>query len=141
LSEAPLGGTGRAVNTLLHLKIRDNICKSKNLVKEREREGLMTETEYGDSERRKYFRHNLMYAPRKAKLKIEDCDYEVKDISKGGLRFLSDAKLEKQIRGILTVSDNEPKAIEGIIVWRIGNEVGLKFKAISKDAFGFKDEA
>ncbi|MBC8392575.1 MAG: PilZ domain-containing protein [Deltaproteobacteria bacterium] len=101
----------------------------------------MAGTENGDSERRKYFRHNLIYAPRKAKLKIEDSDYEVKDISKGGLRFLSDEKLEKQIRGILTVSGNDPEAIEGIIVWRIGNEVGLKFKAISNDAFGFMDES
>jgi c-di-GMP-binding flagellar brake protein YcgR len=99
----------------------------------------MAKAEYGDSERRKYFRHNLIYAPQEAKLEIEDREYKVKDISKGGLRFLSEEKMPEQIRGVLTVSDKEPKTIEGIIVWRIGNEVGLRFKIVSDDDFGFTE--
>ena len=90
----------------------------------------MSKTEYDGFERRKYFRYNLLYAPKRAILKIEDNDYEVKDISKRGLRFFSDVELEKNIRGVLTISDDEPKVIEGTIVWRIGNEIGLKFKEL-----------
>ena len=79
---------------------------------------------YDGPDRRNYFRHNLIYSPKKrAKLKIENDEYEVLDLSQVGLRFIkeSDTRLENLIRGILTFSNGEIKSIEGEIIWKKEN--------------------
>jgi len=95
----------------------------------------MPKTQYGDLERRKYFRHSLIYSPRKATLSIGNLAYRVFDISQGGLRFADDnmVALKNHIRGILTFSDGETRIIEGTIVWKQDKEIGLKFDTLYND--------
>ncbi|MBL7180432.1 MAG: PilZ domain-containing protein [Pseudomonadota bacterium] len=91
----------------------------------------MVNEQYSGFERRKYFRYNLIYLSKKrVKFIVGDREYEVLDISRGGLRFLynNEIEIEKQIQGIIKFSEDESTAVEGKIVWRKGSEVGLKFK-------------
>lgn len=86
---------------------------------------------YNGPERRQYFRHKLIYSPKeKARLQIGSHEYEVLDMSEGGLRFIMDSGLilEKQFRGVLILSSGKNRTIEGEIVWQQGNEIGVKFK-------------
>ena len=60
---------------------------------------IMSNPPYDGPERRKYFRHNVIFAPRqKARLTIGDREFEVIDFSDGGLRFAKDddTPLKKQ---------------------------------------------
>ena len=86
--------------------------------------------EHAGMERRKYFRYQLIYSPKDAKLTIGDHDYRVMDLSVDGLRVQidNDFPFGKEIRGTITFSDGESKVIEGSIVWMQDNEIGLKFK-------------
>ena len=61
---------------------------------------------------------------------IGNIEYEVLDISQGGLRFSYDNEIdiEERVQGIIEFSDGEFKAVEGKIVWKKGSQVGLKFK-------------
>ena len=90
---------------------------------------------YGDFERRKYFRHKLIYSPKQAKLNIGDHDYKVLDFSSEGLRFQidKDSPFEKEIYAALTFSDGESRVIEGTVVWIHGDEIGVKFKTLDPD--------
>ena len=93
-------------------------------------EETTADRQYSGFERRKYFRYNLIYLPRdKVKLIIGDIEYEVLDISRGGLRFVYDSKIDlgMQIQGVIKFSDDESRAIEGVIVWGKDSEVGMKF--------------
>lgn len=93
----------------------------------------LADKQYSGFERRKYFRYNLIYLAReKVKLIIDNLEYDVLDISRGGLRFLYDSEIDlgMQIQGIIKFSDDESRAIEGKIVWGKDNEVGMKFDNI-----------
>ena len=90
----------------------------------------MAGKQYSGFERRKYFRYNLIYIAReKVKLIIGNIEYEVLDISQGGLRFLYDNEIDlgMQIQAIIKFSDDESRAIEGKIVWGKDSEIGMKF--------------
>jgi len=91
----------------------------------------MDKKKYDGSERRQYFRHELIYSPEKRlTFEIQKHAYEVIDISQEGLRFVDDGHLivEDHVDGILKFSDGETRNIEGTIIWRSNNEIGLKFK-------------
>jgi len=93
-------------------------------------EETVADKQYSGFERRKYFRYNLIYIAReKVKLIIGNIEYEVLDISRGGLRFSygSEIDLGMQIQGVIKFSDDETRAIEGKIVWGKDREVGVKF--------------
>ena len=90
----------------------------------------MASEPYRGLERRKYFRYNLIYLPqREVKLIIDHREYEVLDISQGGLRFSYDGEIDMgmQLQGIIKFSDDESIAIEGKVVWGKDSEVGMKF--------------
>ena len=79
-----------------------------------------------DSERRLFLRRE--YKPNeRPTLKIGKFDFEVIDISKRGLRFINKNKinLEGWISGTLTFLDNRSIEIDGIIVRKQNNEIGL----------------
>ena len=83
---------------------------------------------YSGFERRKYFRHQLLYSPREAKLTINDRDYKVLDISQEGIRVEIDENMSfgKEVQGTLTLSNGESRDVKGTIVWMQDNEIGLK---------------
>ena len=86
--------------------------------------------QYRGFERRKYFRYNLIYLNgKKVKLIIDNREYDVLDISQGGLRFSYDSEIDMglQIQGIIKLSDDESIVIEGKVVWGKDSEVGMKF--------------
>lgn len=90
----------------------------------------MPQKKYSGSERRKYFRHNIIYAPRKkAILSIGHNRFDVMDISDGGLRFINDEgiALGTRIQGTLILSETDARNISGEIVWENGDETGLAF--------------
>ena len=93
-------------------------------------EQSMTDKPYSGFERRKYCRYNLIYLlQEKVKLIIDDLEYEVLDISRGGLRFLYDSEIDlgMPIQGRIKFSEEESRAITGKVVWDKNNEVGMKF--------------
>ena len=90
----------------------------------------MPPKKYNGPERRKYFRHNIIYVPqKKAILSIEHHRYDVIDISDGGLRFINDKgiALGNRIQGKLILSETDIRKISGEIAWVDGDEIGLEF--------------
>jgi hypothetical protein len=90
----------------------------------------MASEKYDGPERRKYFRYNVIYAPKKrAKLKINKDHFKVLDFSQGGLRFIKDSSvlLERLIQGELIFADGRRKKITAEIIWETSNEVGIKY--------------
>ncbi len=90
----------------------------------------MASKQYEGPERRKYFRHNVIYAPKtRAKLKINKDQFDVLDFSQGGLRFLKDSpvRLERLIQGELIFADGRRKKITAEIIWEIKGEVGIEY--------------
>ena len=90
----------------------------------------MPQKKYSGPERRKYFRHNLIYVPKKtAILSIGHHRFNVLDLSDGGLRFINDKgiALANRIQGTLILSETDTRKISGEIVWEIGDETGLAF--------------
>lgn len=86
--------------------------------------------QYSGFEKRKYLRYNLVYPSKeKVTLIISDYEFEVLDISQGGLKFLLEngIDMEQQIQGIVRFSENESRAIEGKVVWKKDSYVGIKF--------------
>lgn len=83
---------------------------------------------YGGFERRQYFRYQLLYSPKEAKLTIDDQDYSVLDVSHEGIRFVfdNDISFGKEVQGTLTFSDGESRDVKGTVVWMQDNEIGLK---------------
>lgn len=92
--------------------------------------GYMDPKKYDGPERRKYFRYNIIYAPKeRARLEIDNDQFEVLDFSRGGLRFFKDnpADIENRFQGKLIFSDGTTKEIKAEIVWELNNEVGIKY--------------
>ena len=90
----------------------------------------MPPKKYNGPERRKYFRHNIIYVPRKkAVLSIDHHHFDVMDMSDGGLRFINDKgiALGNRIQGTLILSETDTRNISGEIAWENGDETGLEF--------------
>lgn len=89
----------------------------------------MNDKSYNGPERRKYFRYNVIYAPKQARLKIGDQHFQVLDYSEGGLRFTKQKnfKSDRQIKATLVHADGRSEDIVGEIVWQTDKEIGLKF--------------
>ena len=90
----------------------------------------MPQKKYNGPERRKYFRHNIIYVPRKkAILSIDHHRFDVLDLSDDGLRFINDKNiaLANRIQGTLILSETDTRKISGEIAWQDGDEIGLKF--------------
>jgi len=62
-----------------------------------------------------------------ATLRINKVDYQVVDISEGGLRFVNNGKMKLTgwVSGRLTVGNRRPIDIDGIIVRNRENEIGI----------------
>jgi len=85
---------------------------------------------YDGPERRQYFRYNIIYSPKEqVRLKIKNKQFEVVDLSRGGLRFLKVGRprLDRLFEGELIYADGRRKTITGEIVWEINEEVGIKY--------------
>ena len=90
----------------------------------------MPPKKYNGPERRKYFRHNIIYVPqKKAILSIGHHRFDVLDLSDGGLRFINDKgiALGDRIQGTLILSETDTRNISGEIAWENGAETGLAF--------------
>jgi c-di-GMP-binding flagellar brake protein YcgR len=90
----------------------------------------MSKKKYDGPERRKYFRHNIIYVPqKKATLLIDHHRFDVLDLSDGGLRFINDKgiALGNRIQGTLVLSETDTREISGEIVWENDDETGLAF--------------
>ena len=95
----------------------------------------MKKAEYAGSERRSYFR--ILYKPTKRpKLSVDKNEFEIADISEGGIRFINEREVDlgKQIRGTATFLIGESVDIEGDIVWNQGDEIGLLLKSFIPSA-------
>lgn len=81
------------------------------------------------SERRNYFR--ITYSPAKRPvLRIGANEFEIADLSEGGIRFINEKKLEieKPVRGTARFLHGASFDIEGDIVWEQNSEIGLLLK-------------
>ena len=90
----------------------------------------MKEAEYAGSEKRSYFR--ILYKPAKRpKLSVDKNEFEIADISEGGIRFINEREVDlgKQIQGTATFLMGESVNIEGDIVWKQDGEIGLLLKS------------
>ena len=87
--------------------------------------------QYSGFERRKYFRYQLLYSPRDAKISIDGREYKILDISREGIRIEVDKKASfaQQIEGTVVFSDGTTQQIKGGIVWMQDGEIGLKLAA------------
>ena len=92
---------------------------------------------YSGSERRKYFRYQLLFSPKEAKFTIDDRDHKVLDISHEGIRFEVDKDMSfgKEVQGTLTLSNGESRAVKGTVVWMQDNEIGLKLLNEGSESF------
>ena len=89
----------------------------------------MNNKENKSSERRTYFR--IAYPPtNRPKLFVGKYEFEIADISEGGLRFINNQKIELEttVRGTTTFLCGESMDIEGNIVWQQNSETGLLLK-------------
>ncbi len=88
----------------------------------------MKNNHYKGQEKRKHIRiiYPDSYSP---KFNIIAQEFDVKNISEGGLRFGSDKKINIKgwINGKLTFQNGDTLDIDGIVIKKKGNEVGLKF--------------
>lgn len=86
----------------------------------------MENSQYQGPEKRNYFRivYSLSKRPR---LKTGKLDYEVADISQGGIRFVSrhKSKPAKRIQGNLTFLCGVSIDLKGTVVWEQDNQFGL----------------
>ena len=89
----------------------------------------MKSEEYEGSERRVYFR--ILYrSTKRPKLVTGKHEFEIADISEGGIRLINNQniKLAESVRGTTTFLCGESVEIEGTIVWEQNNEIGLLLK-------------
>jgi len=89
----------------------------------------MKNNDYEGSERRTYFR--IFYKPSQGPtLIVEKREFEIADISEGGIRLIGDQQieLEKLVRGKITFLCGESMEVEGNIMWEQNNQVGILLK-------------
>lgn len=84
------------------------------------------EKEDKDLDRRSYSRREFKPGERPT-LKIGKIEFEVIDISEGGLKFVNNKKIniEGWVSGTLTFLDNRSIDIDGIIVRKQDGEIGM----------------
>ncbi|MFC1828158.1 PilZ domain-containing protein [Thermodesulfobacteriota bacterium] len=86
----------------------------------------MNDNPQNGSERRNFFR--ITYSPEKRPvLIIGEYEFEIADISEGGIRIINDGNLEieKPVRGTAKFLYGDSIDIEGDIVWEQDSEMGL----------------
>jgi len=84
---------------------------------------------HAEREKRSYIR--IVYNPgKRPRLAACDAEFEVTDISEGGIRFLNSAPvaLPEFIKGTITFLDAETIEIDGKVEWQQQNEVGISLK-------------
>jgi hypothetical protein len=84
---------------------------------------------HAEREKRSYIR--IVYNPgKRPRLAANNAEFEVTDISEGGIRFMNSTAvaLPEFIRGTITFLDNETLDIDGRLEWQQHNEVGLSLK-------------
>jgi len=82
-----------------------------------------------EREKRSYIR--IVYNPgKRPRLNAYDTEFEVTDISAGGIRFLNSAAvaLPEFIKGAITFLDDETIAIDGKVEWQQHHAVGISLK-------------
>ena len=86
----------------------------------------MNHTPYDGSERRTFFRISYRFEHR-PKLKIGKHEFEVADISEGGMRLVRNKTigLNQKVRGTITFLCGESVDVEGNTVWEETSELGL----------------
>ena len=85
--------------------------------------------DHAEREKRSYIR--IVYNPgKRPRLAAIDSEFEVTDISEGGIRFLNNHvdSLPEFIKGKLTFLDSETIDIDGKVEWQQDNEVGMSLK-------------
>ncbi|MBW1903057.1 MAG: PilZ domain-containing protein [Deltaproteobacteria bacterium] len=93
------------------------------------------------SERRNFFR--ITYNPeRRPVLRIGEYEFEIADISEGGIRIINEGKLEieKPVRGTAKFLYGGSIDIEGDIVWKQNSEFGLLLKNLIPSAAMEKEQ-
>jgi len=86
---------------------------------------------YESSERRIYFR--ILYGiENRPKLSVGEHEFEVADISQGGMRLVNikGITLDRNISGTALFLCGESMAIEGEIVWEKNGEFGVLFNRL-----------
>ena len=89
----------------------------------------MARNDRAKHEKRNYIR--IVYNPgKRPRLAAGNAEFEITDISEGGIRFLNAAAiaLPEWIQGTITFLDDESIDIDGRVEWQQHNEVGLSLK-------------
>ncbi len=89
----------------------------------------MQNTPSEGSEKRTFFR--ISYQPdKRPKLTIEMYEFEIADISEGGIRFINNQKIKlaESVRGTVHFLSGASMDVEANIVWKQFREVGLLLK-------------
>ena len=84
---------------------------------------------HAEREKRSYIR--IVYNPgKRPRLTAYDAEFEVTDISEGGIRFLNSGAVElpEFIKGAITFLDDETIEIDGKVEWQQHNAVGISLK-------------
>jgi hypothetical protein len=84
---------------------------------------------HAEREKRSYIR--IVYKPdKRPRLAADGTEFEVTDISEGGIRFLNNTAVElpEFIQGTITFLDDETIEVDGKVEWQQHNEVGLSLK-------------
>ncbi len=84
---------------------------------------------HAEREKRSYIR--IVYNPgKRPRLAACGAEFDVTDISEGGIRFLNSAAvaLPEFIKGAITFLDDETIEIDGKVEWQQQNEVGISLK-------------
>ncbi len=70
-------------------------------------------------------------------LQIGDYTFEVENVSKGGVKFLTEGKgnveLDKEISGVLTFPSGESVEVEGSVIWQTDKSKGMSFYDLLPD--------
>ena len=85
--------------------------------------------DHAEREKRSYIR--IVYSPAKRpRLAALNCEFEITDISEGGIRFLNNAavQLPEFIKGQITFLDCETIDIDGQVEWQQDNEAGISLQ-------------
>ena len=86
----------------------------------------MSEKKSEEQEKRRYYRIEYPASMRPI-LKIRKHEFEVMDISEKGIMFLADKKTRfgRWVSGEITFYDGQTIGIEGKVVWKHENDIGM----------------
>lgn len=89
----------------------------------------MKNNDYEGSERRTFFR--IFYQPTKRpKLIIGEYEFDIADISEGGIRLINDQniRVEGPVSGTTTFLFGKSMDVAGNVVWEQNNQIGILLK-------------